>query len=215
MMALLSRVVCAGLLVIAAGSGSAQTIEVIPLDDDSITLAPLDPNDPNADIGLDAQTAEELGLIGPSIQLSDEEFQTFEAETRIELAEAGRLRVLDKMTGHTMDLNLEAGESADIGRINVTMFECRYPEENPNADAFVRLSVVKDGQDELFSGWMIASSPALMALDDPRYDVWALACTQKPDEALPELAEDEAAELAAQETGELAVATSIRPRARP
>ena len=28
----------------------------------------------------------------------------------------------------------------------------------------------------LFDGWMVASSPALSALDDARYDVWVLGC---------------------------------------
>jgi hypothetical protein len=28
----------------------------------------------------------------------------------------------------------------------------------------------------VFSGWMIASSPALSAMDHPRYDVWILRC---------------------------------------
>ena len=28
----------------------------------------------------------------------------------------------------------------------------------------------------LFDGWMVASSPALSALDDARYDVWVMAC---------------------------------------
>ena len=27
-----------------------------------------------------------------------------------------------------------------------------------------------------FAGWMIADSPALNALDHPRYDVWVLRC---------------------------------------
>ncbi len=28
----------------------------------------------------------------------------------------------------------------------------------------------------IFVGWMIASAPALNALDHPRYDVWMLSC---------------------------------------
>ena len=28
-----------------------------------------------------------------------------------------------------------------------------------------------------FSGWMFASSPALSALDHPRYDVWVVSCS--------------------------------------
>ncbi|MDA9980314.1 DUF2155 domain-containing protein, partial [Yoonia sp.] len=27
-----------------------------------------------------------------------------------------------------------------------------------------------------FAGWMLASAPALNAMDHPRYDVWALRC---------------------------------------
>ena len=34
-----------------------------------------------------------------------------------------------------------------------------------------------------FRGWMIASSPALMALDHARYDIWLIRC--KPLEELP------------------------------
>ena len=34
-----------------------------------------------------------------------------------------------------------------------------------------------DGADQpVFSGWMIASSPALNALDHARYDVWVMRC---------------------------------------
>ena len=28
-----------------------------------------------------------------------------------------------------------------------------------------------------FSGWMFASSPGLMALEDPVYDIWVIACS--------------------------------------
>ncbi len=39
-------------------------------------------------------------------------------------------------------------------------------------------STTGDGtvENTAFSGWMIASSPALNALDNPRYDVWLLRC---------------------------------------
>ena len=35
----------------------------------------------------------------------------------------------------------------------------------------------KEIEKALFDGWMIASSPALSALDHPRYDVWVLRCS--------------------------------------
>ncbi|MEZ5716636.1 MAG: DUF2155 domain-containing protein [Paracoccaceae bacterium] len=30
--------------------------------------------------------------------------------------------------------------------------------------------------DPIFTGWMVASSPALNAMDHRRYDVWVLRC---------------------------------------
>ncbi|MEM7686480.1 MAG: DUF2155 domain-containing protein, partial [Pseudomonadota bacterium] len=33
-----------------------------------------------------------------------------------------------------------------------------------------------DGEPD-FTGWMFAESPALSALDHPRYDLWVISCT--------------------------------------
>jgi hypothetical protein len=92
-------------------------------------------------------------------------------------ATSGELRVLDKLTGYVTDLTLGTGETASLGFLTVTMNECRYPVENPSGDAFTEI-LVRDTRETtpLFSGWMLASSPALNAMDHPRYDVWALRC---------------------------------------
>jgi len=64
------------------------------------------------------------------------------------------------------------------GRLSVDLRECRYPAANPTGDAYAYLSV-RDVRTNagLFDGWMIASAPALNALDHMRYDVWVLRCT--------------------------------------
>lgn len=101
-------------------------------------------------------------------------------------AALGEVRVLDKITTVVTDLRLATGESAVIGQLTVTMGECRYPVANPAGDAFVQLVIHDSRQTEpVFTGWMIASAPALMALDHPRYDVWALRCITDPAEATP------------------------------
>lgn len=171
----------------------AQTIEVVPLDDglslnqDGQPVISLEqvPLEENADLGLDPITAEEMGL-GPDIVLSDEQFQTFEQDTQIAMAEGGRLRVLDKMTGRTSDLDLDPEQSTVSGRLTVTMHECRFPAEDPTSEAYARLSIADEQGADLFTGWMVASSPALMALDHPRYDVWVLGCRVRA--ATPEVA---------------------------
>jgi hypothetical protein len=69
------------------------------------------------------------------------------------------------------------GQTVLFGRIAINVPECRYPAENPSSDAFAHIRVLDTGGNMLFDGWMVASSPALSALEHPRYDVWVLRCT--------------------------------------
>lgn len=88
------------------------------------------------------------------------------------------VRALDRIGARRADLRLMAGETARFGRLEVLLHECRVPEDNPEGDAYARLAVrdVRDDGEVLFSGWMIASSPALSAMEHARYDVWLLSC---------------------------------------
>lgn len=105
-------------------------------------------------------------------------------------ADAGVLRWLDKLTGESADLELTRGQSATWGRLTVLLDDCRYPADNPASDAFAHLTIRDSSSDStVFSGWMIASSPALSALDHPRYDVWVLACVY-PEAPVQDAGED-------------------------
>jgi len=86
------------------------------------------------------------------------------------------LRALDRMLGRPTDIELEIGQTVLFGRIAINVPECRYPAENPASDAFAHVRVIDTGGNTLFDGWMVASSPALSALEHPRYDVWVLRC---------------------------------------
>lgn len=91
-------------------------------------------------------------------------------------ASGGVVRVLDKSSGRVTDLDLPSGETGQVGSLSVTLLDCRYPVSNPAGDAYVLLSIRYRSPDPVFQGWMIASSPAVSAMDHPRYDVWALRC---------------------------------------
>ncbi|GAB4260827.1 MAG: DUF2155 domain-containing protein [Pararhodobacter sp.] len=87
------------------------------------------------------------------------------------------MRALDKVSGAREDLEIPVGGTAHYGRLSVHLVACRFPAENPSSDAFAFVEIRDARRDEqLFRGWMIASSPALNALDHPRYDIWALRC---------------------------------------
>lgn len=102
-------------------------------------------------------------------------------------APGAKLRLLDKLTGKVTDLDLSNGQSQTVGRLTVQMDGCRYYPESPAAEAFAHLTIL-DAQvpDPVFNGWMTASSPALSALDNARYDVWVLRCAV-PDVVLPDV----------------------------
>ena len=92
--------------------------------------------------------------------------------------QGAELRGLDKVSGDVFEFKLGLGDTAQLGRIEVTLAECRYPEDNPSGEAYAWLSVTGEGGTNVFfDGWMIASSPALSALDHSRYDVWVIRCT--------------------------------------
>jgi len=88
------------------------------------------------------------------------------------------IRGLDKISGDVTDLKVKVGGTVEVGRLVVTLEDCRYPEDNATGEAYAWMDI-RDGTlgTTYFSGWMVASSPALNALDHPRYDVWVIRCT--------------------------------------
>ncbi len=90
---------------------------------------------------------------------------------------SAELRTLDTLTGVVEDLMIAVGQTRSYERLMITVEQCRYPIDNPNSDAFAYVTIQDIREDEpRFDAWMIASSPALSALEHPRYDVWLLRC---------------------------------------
>ena len=97
-----------------------------------------------------------------------------------DLQGGARLRQLDKMTGLTETFDIAVGETRLIARLQIRLDACRSPENNDvhGTMAFMQIWDTKRPEDPpSFSGWMFAESPALSALDHPRYDLWVINCT--------------------------------------
>jgi len=95
------------------------------------------------------------------------------------------LRTLDKVTATTKDYTVSVGDKLTYGSLTVNVRHCekRPPEEIPETYAFLQIDDKKlDGKgkagdiERIFSGWMMASKPAVSALDHGVYDVWVLDC---------------------------------------
>ena len=101
------------------------------------------------------------------------------------------LRTLDKVTAITKDYKVKTGESLRFGTLTVDVKHCEVkpPEAIPETFAFLQIfeppqlrpkerAKLSEDPDpiKLFSGWMLASKPAISALDHPVYDVWVIGC---------------------------------------
>ena len=118
----------------------------------------------------------------------------------VETAEhtGARLRMLDKMTGETRTATLAANETVTLDRLEVTLLRCLAPDDGilRGIKAFLEIrDLGHEGAEEgdaplprgaafvdaqrpgRWRGWMLADSPALSALDHPRYDLWLISCT--------------------------------------
>ena len=164
------RVALAVALALPLAAGAQEiTQETLP----SITEMPL-PDVGNGGFLLEpADPSDSGGFLGSALP---EVAEVEERPTAVS-AEGALLRGLDKVSGDVIDLELRPGESGRVGRLAVALTDCRFPEGDPASDAFAWLDVTDPSRGStLFSGWMVASSPALNPLDHPRYDVWVLRC---------------------------------------
>lgn len=84
------------------------------------------------------------------------------------------LRGLDKFSGVAETFDAVVGAPTAYHRLTVTVRACR--DTGGDAEAWLEIVDAKAPGAPVFAGWMIASSPALSALDHPRYDVWVLSC---------------------------------------
>lgn len=160
---MIAKLLCAGLCLALLATPSLAQDD--PATEDNLSVDPALSDDPAASAPAEPSAAEREAAVararGPET-----------ARGR-----AATLRGLDKVTGQTQDFDLAAGQVVEFGRLEVRLGECRYPAADPSSDAYAELTILdRRANSTVFSGWMIASSPALSALDDPRYDVWVMSC---------------------------------------
>jgi len=105
------------------------------------------------------------------------------------------VRALDKITAQITELRLPEDEPVEFGTLVLTARHCysRPPEEPPETFAFLEIDDIQDGKRKrVFTGWMMASSPALHALEHPVFDVWVVGCERR--EAAQESRDGESAD---------------------
>jgi hypothetical protein len=90
------------------------------------------------------------------------------------------LRALDKITGRVSTLEVAVGRTVEFGTLQIIPWHCDEapPEERLESAAFLEIVELRQDEDPepRFTGWMLASSPSLSALEHPVYDLWVIDC---------------------------------------
>tara|TARA_Y100001960_G_C14585989_1_gene783182 strand:+ start:273 stop:803 length:531 start_codon:yes stop_codon:yes gene_type:complete len=90
------------------------------------------------------------------------------------------LQGIDKVTARVSTIRAPINTVIQFGALEIVVRHCdkRLPEELPESSAFLEISEVRQSETavNLFKGWMLASSPALSALEHPVYDILVLNC---------------------------------------
>lgn len=120
-----------------------------------------------------------LGSLAAQVSLTDDIEGATTEEKHVARGTGARLKALDKINGDVSEFDMTSGSAVKIGKLVVDLRECRYPDDDPEGDAYAFLVITEPAKsaDPIFSGWMVASSPALNALDHFRYDIWVLRCS--------------------------------------
>lgn len=87
---------------------------------------------------------------------------------------------LDKVTATIKRLEVPINQMAEFGSLKVKPSICYSspPTEPPKTTSFVEIEEIQlDGQlKKIFSGWMLAESPGLNAVEHPVFDIWLTGC---------------------------------------
>ena len=95
------------------------------------------------------------------------------------------LQGLDKITARISTLEAPIEETVTFGSLEIVARTCQEtpPEEAPESAAFLEITDNRpDGpREEVFKGWMFASSPAVSAMEHAVYDIWVIDCINVAD----------------------------------
>ena len=99
---------------------------------------------------------------------------------------------IDKITGRIITFDVYINETVQFGALQVTPRVCysRPATEEPKTDSFVEVDEITLDRKirRIFTGYMLAESPGLNAVEHPVYDVWLKSCKQKSEVPAPEAA---------------------------
>ncbi|QCE33533.1 DUF2155 domain-containing protein [Acetobacteraceae bacterium] len=102
----------------------------------------------------------------------------------------GEIRILDRVTSETKELEIPVGTTVTFHRLTLRLYACNQKPAGLPADTAIRLGLSEiplktneDGEVPLqrqFEGWFLAAEPAVNIYPSPLYSIQAVRCTGEP-----------------------------------
>ena len=94
------------------------------------------------------------------------------------------LFILDKFTNKKYELIVPLAQSVSIGKSELVVYQCVKVDEKKINDDYALIKFSSKG-DNVFLGWIIKSSPSLVVIEHPIYEIKLQGCI-KQDPVFPE-----------------------------
>lgn len=98
------------------------------------------------------------------------------------LKNTAQIQVLNKITAKSSDFTVRIGNKIEFGQITITAQKCWQAPLDQKPESKILLKVTEKKLKEvnqIFHGWMFASSPSVSGLEHPIYDIIAINCKDK------------------------------------
>jgi hypothetical protein len=94
------------------------------------------------------------------------------------------LQGLNKITARISTLEVPLGMSINFGKLEIMLKLCWRSKQDEQPDSKALLEIwehrSRENREQVFHGWMFASSPGLSVLEHPVYDITILECKKRP-----------------------------------
>jgi len=87
------------------------------------------------------------------------------------------VRVMNKAAGKVQTINLPVGRAVEFEKLRMTTRACKQNDPFQAENYFMFIEVAKNGDGDIFSGWMNRNEPGDNPLQDADYDLWLVGCT--------------------------------------
>lgn len=86
------------------------------------------------------------------------------------------VRIMNKAAGKTQTVRVPVGKNFEYEKLNVNVRACKQTDPFEVENHFMFIEISKNGDGQIFGGWMNRNAPGDNPLQNADYDLWLVGC---------------------------------------